>query len=384
MEPPATATAATDESFAPALLRWFDIHGRHDLPWQHNRTPYRVWLSEIMLQQTQVTTVIPYFQHFVATFPDIASLATAPIDDVLALWSGLGYYARARNLHQAAQRMVEHAAGTMPRDHAELTNLPGIGRSTASAILAQAHDLRHTILDGNVKRVLARYHMVGGWTSNKAVENKLWALAEQHTPHARVRDYTQAIMDLGATVCTRSRPQCAVCPLRTGCQAYATQQVTAFPQTKPSKAVPLRHTVMLVIRDDHGRILLQRRPPTGIWGGLWSLPECAPAEDIHPFCAQQLGLAVTTENTMPTFSHTFSHFVLHITPQLARMQAPLSVMDDTQHAWYNLAQARKLGLPAPVKKLLSAMTTKDTHDPQNTLRQTAKRSRRPHHPALPR
>ena len=358
----ATATAPTNEHFAASVLDWFDTHGRHDLPWQHDRTPYRVWLSEIMLQQTQVSTATPYFQHFVATFPDIASLAAAPIDDVLALWSGLGYYARARNLHKAAQRMVEHYAGTMPRDHAALINLPGIGRSTASAILAQAHDLRHPILDGNVKRVLARYHLVTGWTGNKTVENKLWALAEQHTPHTRIRDYTQAMMDLGATVCTRRRPHCADCPLRPGCQAYATQQVATYPQAKPSKITPTRSTFMLVIRDDQERILLQRRPPTGIWGGLWSLPEYATATDIHPFCAQQLGLAITTERTLPAFSHTFSHFVLHITPQLARMQAPLSVMDDNQYAWYNLAQARKLGLPAPVKKLLSEMITKDNHD----------------------
>ena len=359
-----------ETTFASALLRWFDTHGRHDLPWQHDRTPYRVWLSEIMLQQTQVTTAAPYFVRFTARFPDITSLARAPIDDVLALWSGLGYYARARNLHTAAQRIASDHGGVMPQDVDALENLPGIGRSTAGAILAQAHDVRHPILDGNVKRVLARYHMVAGWPGNKAVENQLWQLAEQHTPHHRIRDYTQAIMDLGATVCTRSRPRCNGCPVQSGCQAYAQDQVLAFPQSKPKKAVPERHAIMLLIRDNNGRILLNKRPPTGIWGGLWSLPECAPTEDATQFCAQQLRIDAAPVTALPTFSHTFSHFVLHIAPRVLQLRRHTGVMDDALHAWYNLPDANELGLPAPVKRLLSELDSKENHDTQNPLHQT--------------
>jgi A/G-specific adenine glycosylase len=350
--------------FSAALLTWFDVHGRHDLPWQQSRNAYRVWISEVMLQQTQVTTVIPYFQRFMQTFPTLSRLASAPIDEVLHLWSGLGYYARAHNLHRAAQHMMQHHAGEFPRDFAAVTALPGIGRSTAGAILAQAMDQHFPILDGNVKRVLTRYHAIAGWPGQKAVENQLWDYAARYTPSQRVADYTQAIMDLGATLCTRTAPKCIACPLQRSCTAHAQAQVSAFPQRKPRKTLPVRHTRMLLLSHDHVHLLLQHRPPVGIWGGLWSFPECPAEQDLHHWCQQQLQITIQSTLRLPTLRHTFSHFHLDIEPIHARVADHASgVMDSDQLIWYNTQQPDARGLPAPVQTLLTQWTQATPRQP---------------------
>jgi A/G-specific adenine glycosylase len=307
----------TEARIGTRLLRWYDRHGRKDLPWKTGDA-YHVWLSEIMLQQTQVGTVIPYFQRFVARFPTIRSLARADINAVLHLWSGLGYYARARNLHRAAQILMRDYGGRMPPDFEAVVSLPGIGRSTAGAILAQAYGQRHPILDGNVKRVFARYHAIAEPLQGSAVERRLWELAEYHTPRARVADYTQAIMDIGATLCRRTRPGCVRCPLRRGCAAHAEGRPETYPRPKPRKTVPVRAVRMLLIRDEAGRILLQRRPPAGIWGGLWGLPECT-TRDIRAWCRDTLGLEIETDKRWPTLRHSFSHFRLDIHPIPAQL-----------------------------------------------------------------
>ncbi len=336
--------------FAERLLAWFDVHGRHDLPWQHPRDPYRVWISEVMLQQTQVRTVIGYFQRFVAELPGIESLAAASEDRVFGLWSGLGYYSRARNLHRAAEMVMAEHGGDLPADIERLSSLPGIGRSTAAAILAQAHGQRHAILDGNVKRVLARHRGIDGWPGNSKVQAALWNEAERFTPHDRIADYTQAIMDLGATICVRSRPRCADCPVAADCVARIENRTVELPQRKPPRAIPTRATMMLLLRDAEGRVLLQRRPPTGVWSGLWSLLEFADrsAADVtireyRPNDVQSLG----------TFTHTFSHFRLQITPLLADGVSSSSMLADAPDLeWYGSEQWSALGLPAPVRRLL--------------------------------
>ena len=339
--------------FAHALLRWFDQHGRHDLPWQHPRTPYRVWISEIMLQQTQVATVIPYFQRFMQRFPDIGSLAQAPEDAVMQHWSGLGYYARARNLHRAAQQIVASHGGVFPENLEALLALPGIGRSTAAAILAQACGQRHAILDGNVKRVLTRLYAIEGWPGQKAVENRLWHLSEALTPDTRLADYTQAIMDFGATLCRRSQPRCGDCPVADDCLAYQQGEPQRYPTPKPRKTLPVKSTRMLLLCDEQNRILLLKRPPSGIWGSLWSLPECEHDTDIAGFCREQLGIAVKTLKTGPVLRHTFSHFHLDITP-ISSHARPLDerIMASDERVWYNSRQPDSRGLPAPVKRLL--------------------------------
>jgi A/G-specific adenine glycosylase len=345
------------DSFAEQLLHWYDRHGRHNLPWHHDRNAYRVWVSEIMLQQTQVTTVIPYFRAFMERFPNVASLASAPVDDVLGHWSGLGYYARARNLQKAAQTVMSSFNGAFPQTHEELESLPGIGRSTAAAIMAQAFNRRAAILDGNVKRVLARYHAIPGWPGQTAVLNQLWLHAEQHTPNERVRDYTQGIMDLGALVCTRSRPDCSACPLQQGCAAYAQNEVALYPGSKPKKAKPEKTTWMAILEDKEGRILLERRPPSGIWGGLWSLPELDPAlgaDELQQACRQQLGLNCNEPDLIDSFRHTFSHYHLHIQPaKLTVASATHSVSEDQQMRWLHRDEALALGLPAPIRTLLT-------------------------------
>ncbi len=344
--------------FHQRLLRWFDRNGRHDLPWQSPRDPYRVWVSEIMLQQTQVSTVIPYFERFMARFPDVAGLAAADLDAVLHLWTGLGYYARARNLHRAAGVIVAEHGGCFPADFEAVLALPGIGRSTAGAILAQALDQRHAILDGNAKRVLARHRAIAGWPGQKAVEKALWAAAEDCTPHARVADYTQAIMDLGATVCTRARPDCAACPVNADCAARAEGRQADFPGRRPRKALPERHTRMLLLRDAEGRVLLEQRPPAGIWGGLWSLPECPPEADLHAWSRETLGVELDAVRDGAALSHTFTHFRLHIQPVHARLHDPAAgggIMEAAARVWYNTRLPASLGLPAPVKTLLDAL-----------------------------
>ena len=344
------------KSIAAPLLAWFDRHGRHDLPWQHPRSAYRVWLSEIMLQQTRVETVIDYFQRFVEALPTLADLAAADEDTVLALWSGLGYYRRARFLHRAARLCVQQHGGELPRDFDALAALPGIGRSTAGAILSQAHGLRFPILDGNVKRVLTRLHGIHGHPGQSAVEKQLWALAEQHTPHQRLADYTQAIMDLGATLCTRSRPRCEACPLHASCVAYAQDLTAELPTPKPTRAIPTRHTHMLLLRDAEQRILLQRRDQPGVWSGLWSLPEADDDEEAKRRAAEHA--AVREPRALDAFTHVFSHYRLDIQPLLFDARKPTSrIADSDDLRWCDPAQLDALGLPAPVRKLLAQIAT---------------------------
>jgi len=345
----------TPEQFASRLLAWFDLHGRHDLPWQHPATPYRVWVSEVMLQQTQVATVIPYFERFMARFPSLETLAAAPVDDVLHLWSGLGYYARARNLHATARLLAERYGGEFPASHAEVTALPGIGRSTAAAILSLGRGERHAILDGNCKRVLARVYAVPGWPGQSAFEERLWALAERNTPQQRCRDFNQAMMDLGATLCTRSRPRCGDCPLRDGCQAFLRGEPTAYPQPKPRKTLPVRQVRMLLLESDAG-VLLVRRPPTGIWGGLWGLPECPAEQDWRGVC-DALGLEAEEIERWSPLRHTFSHFHLDIEPVRLRVTAAAAaLMEGPETVWYNVGSADGRGLAAPVSRLLAQLS----------------------------
>ncbi len=341
--------------FAQRLLDWFDRHGRKDLPWQHDRTPYRVWVSEIMLQQTQVATVIPYFERFMDRFPTLPQLAAAKQDDVLALWSGLGYYSRARNLHAAAQQVSAEWQGRLPERIEALMALPGIGRSTAGAILAQALGQRHPILDGNAKRVLARFHAVEGWPGRTAVQRQLWEWAEVHTPTTRVADYTQAIMDLGATLCTRGRPDCPSCPVGSECEAHQAGTPTRYPASKPRKTLPVRETRMVIVRDERDRLLLWRRPPSGIWGGLWSLPECDSSEPMAEWCRRNLGLEISEPRTGPELTHTFSHFRLAIRTTACRATSADGVRDGGDVSWDLPEEIFKRGLPAPVRRLLEGI-----------------------------
>ena len=342
--------------FATALLAWHKSNGRQDLPWQTNPSPYRVWVSEIMLQQTQVATVSPYFERFIDRFPDVQSLAAADLDEVLHLWSGLGYYARARNLHRAASVIHEKYNDTFPVKFAEVLSLPGIGRSTAGAILALSANKRYPILDGNVKRVLARYHAVAGWPGTSAVENTLWGLAEAHTPHLSVARYTQAIMDLGATICTRSWPDCKSCPVQHTCRARSMNRQTHFPETRPGRDKPVRATSMLVLSNLSGGVLLERRPQQGIWGGLWSFPELVATSEAHEWCRRHVGCDLTSVIEHKAFRHTFSHYHLDITPVTAMIASePDRVTDSDEQIWLDAGQPARVGLAAPVKKLLSAL-----------------------------
>lgn len=340
----------TPEKFQKNLFDWFDLHGRKDLPWQQNITPYRVWLSETMLQQTQVSTVIDYFNIFTGKFPDIESLAQASEDDVLALWSGLGYYARARNLHKTARIIA--AQGYFPNALDELVNMPGIGRSTAGAILSIAFNNSHPILDGNVRRVLTRYRAISGWPGSSQVEKLLWAISTDLTPVARVADYTQAIMDLGATVCTRSRPACDTCPLVGACVARNADTVAAFPSPKPAKPLPVKEKVFLLLRDPDRQIWLEKRPPTGIWGGLWSVPEFDSIDEAQQWCGLRQ-LSIARQQAFAVKRHTFSHYHLDYTPLLIDTNNPNNfVMEANQGLWYKAEQFNDLGLAAPIKLLL--------------------------------
>ncbi len=325
------------------------------MPWKSRRDPYRIWVSEIMLQQTQVATVIPYFKRFIARFPNVRRLAQAELDEVLHHWTGLGYYARARNLHRAAQRIAKEHGGSFPRDFEAVADLPGIGRSTAGAILALAFGNRHPILDGNVKRVLARYHAVDTPIKNREMEERLWQLAERYTPRARAADYTQAIMDLGATVCTRAQPQCVACPLRSRCRARRLGTPQNFPMRAATGKTPVKATRMLMIRDARGRVLLQRRPPAGVWGGLWGFPECAHG-NTRRWCRQTLGIEIETGSPWPTRRHSFSHFQLDITPIPARLVGGTpQAMENGETVWYNVRRPDQRGFSAPVKHLLEQL-----------------------------
>jgi len=345
-------------SLSARLLAWYRAHGRRDLPWQKPAAPYRVWISEVMLQQTQAQAVVPYFEKFMARFPGVHALAEAPMDEVLHMWSGLGYYARARNLHRAAKVVVSDHDGEVPRSLDALMELPGIGRSTAAAILALSFGDRHAILDGNVKRVLCRYHAIEGWPGAGGVARRLWAIAEAHTPHEDLAAYTQAIMDLGATVCTRSQPRCAECPLNGDCLALAEGRETQLPQRKPRKTTPLRQTVFVMVRDPRGRVLLERRPPAGVWGGLWSFPECQPGTDIDAWCREHLGIAVKPVRELDVMRHTFSHFRLDIQPALLRIDArgaARAVKDSPDRQWFDIDGNERVGLAAPVTRLLGKL-----------------------------
>ena len=344
------------EEFSQRVLRWFDDHGRKHLPWQRQATPYRVWVSEIMLQQTQVATVIPYYERFMARFPDVNALAAAALDEVLHLWSGLGYYARARHLHQAAVIVRDQYGGELPLDFAVLCRLPGIGRSTAGAILALSANQRHPILDGNVKRLLARFQAVEGWPGLAGVLATLWELAERYTPHHRVADYTQAMMDLGALLCTRRRPRCQRCPVAEACEAHAQGREQDFPVSRPARELPVRTTRMLLLCTPAAEVLLEKRPPTGVWGSLWSLPECPLEVDIDAWCRDRLGLEALTIQPWRVWRHTFSHFHLDITPVCVTVKNPTpAVLEGERFVWYNIQQPDERGLAAPVQRLLTLL-----------------------------
>lgn len=341
-------------SFSARVLAWFDAHGRKHLPWQQDISAYRVWVSEIMLQQTQVTTVIPYFERFMQRFPTVTDLACAPQDDVLHLWTGLGYYARARNLHKAAQRIAEQYNGEFPHTLEAVMALPGIGRSTAGAILAIACGQSHPILDGNVKRVLARYYAVEGWPGKRQVEEQLWQFAGRNTPTERTNDYTQAMMDLGAMICTRSKPRCDDCPLQEDCIAFAQGNQSDYPGKKPKKALPVKSTVMW-IPFYQGSVLLKQRPASGIWGGLWSFTESDSVDDIPADVARLAGSEYIAELLTP-FRHTFSHYHLDIQPRLLHCQSINTVIGEPGHSWVSLHEPLAVGVPTPVKRLLTELS----------------------------
>jgi A/G-specific adenine glycosylase len=340
----------TPATFQQNVLAWFDQQGRKDLPWQQDITPYRVWLSEIMLQQTQVATVIPYFQAFTAKFPDVENLAQANVDEVLQLWSGLGYYARARNLHKAA-RIIDKQ-GRFPDTLDGFMALPGIGQSTAGAILSIAFNNPHPILDGNVKRVLARFKAISGWTGGSQAVKQLWEISASLTPDDRVAEYTQAMMDLGATICTRSKPACEKCPLATDCMALLTKRVAELPTPRMAKVLPVKQLIFLLLYNNR-QILLEKRPPTGIWGGLWSLPEFASEDAALDWCVVN-NLQICDKHFGNQQRHTFSHYHLDYTPLFVETNSStMGFVHETDRViWHNTQQINQLALAAPIKLLL--------------------------------
>jgi A/G-specific adenine glycosylase len=370
--------SARPQDIAPSLLPWFDAAGRHDLPWQAQPTPYRVWISEVMLQQTQVGTVKPYFERFTARFPDVAALAAASQDEVMRLWSGLGYYARARNLHRAAQAVMDRHGGELPATLEGLTALPGIGRSTAGAILALARGERHAILDGNVKRVLARVFAVEAPPDSTAGLKALWALAEAATPAARVAAYTQAIMDLGATVCARANPACERCPLARLCAARAAGRTREIPaaRRRAPRRLETAHYVFVV---GGGRVLLERRPPSGIWGGLFAPPEFPDGAGAEAWIAGRFAGAGAPRR-LPTLRHAFTHFDLDMEPWVVALPAGTGPVEEGEGRWHELAAPGAVGVPAPVAKLLEEL--RDV--PNRPVREARPRGGRPRAPAVSR
>ncbi len=360
---PGAAKNFSDPGFSATVIHWQKQHGRHTLPWQNTRDAYRIWLSEIMLQQTQVAAVIPYYQRFLARFPDVATLASAPSEEVMAHWSGLGYYTRARNLHRCAQRVVEEHGGVFPSDPTLLADLPGIGRSTAAAIAAFAYGTRAAILDGNVKRVFCRVFGIDGFPGAKPVEDGLWQRATALLPEQEMEAYTQGLMDLGATLCTRSNPSCDTCPLAQRCVALASGRVHLLPVRKPKKAVPEKNTVMLIVTEGD-QVLLEQRPDNGIWGGLLSLPEIdepdssllAPSalKSMLANAVARFGVAAECERLQP-FSHVFTHFKLHVSPYRVRLAHRAEFAGQSGHVWVDASRLPDAPLPAPVKKLLLAL-----------------------------
>lgn len=338
--------------FADRLHDWFAAHGRHDLPWQHPRTPYRVWISEIMLQQTQVAVVIDYFNRFMAAFPTIDALAAAPLDDVLAHWAGLGYYARGRNLHRAARIIADEHDGRLPTCIEALQALPGIGRSTAGAIVSLGHQRRAPILDGNVKRVMARHAGVAGWPGRSAIARQLWHEAEARLPHAdapahRFADHTQALMDLGAGLCTRRDPACLLCPVAEDCVARIQARTAEIPAPKPARPRPTRVTRLWMLTDADGQVLLCRRPPSGVWAGLWSLPE---AEDANTLPQPGMRIAPESVTELAALTHELTHFRWLLHPIAARVTSTSAIADTDDLAWF--APDALPGLPAPIRTLL--------------------------------
>jgi len=336
--------------FSHNLLSWFDRHGRQNLPWQCSSDPYSVWVSEIMLQQTQVSTVIPYYKKFMALFPTLEDLANASLDEILHLWTGLGYYARARNLHKTALLIINELGGLFPSNQEDLMQLPGVGRSTAGAIAAISFHQQAAILDGNVKRVISRCFAVPGWPGKKSVMDRLWQLAESNTPTERVADYTQAIMDLGATICKKNSPDCDLCPIQKSCLALQTSTINQYPGKKPKTTRPTRNTYMLIIRNTQGAILLERRANDGLWGGLFSFPECQKDElsshlDELPGRTQQLS----------PFMHRFTHFDLLIQPILIELKGPIKVFQHTETYWVRQLGEDKIGLTKPATQLLAGL-----------------------------
>jgi A/G-specific adenine glycosylase len=336
------------------VLTWFDQHGRKDLPWQKDINPYRVWVSEIMLQQTQVTTVIAYFERFMAELPTTEDLANASDDLVMHLWTGLGYYSRARNLHKSAKLICNEYNGVFPNTVETLCELPGIGRSTAGAIVSIAFKQPAAILDGNVKRVLARHNAIDGWPGKTTVLNTLWQYAESFSPKHRVADYSQAMMDLGATLCTRSKPNCLVCPLEHDCLANAEGNPTGYPGKKPKKALPVKSTQMLIIKNPDGEILLEKRPNSGIWGGLWTFPQIDSDQTPTEYCLDQFNQTAKSIDKKQSYRHTFSHYHLDITPVIIELsKTDTVIMEGQSQLWYNSKQPPAIGLATPTKKLIS-------------------------------
>lgn len=347
--------------FSTHIIHWHNQHGRHHLPWQ-GADAYRVWLSEIMLQQTQVATVIPYYQRFVARFPAICDIAAAGEEDVLAYWSGLGYYSRGRNLHKAARQIMQQHGGIFPHVFADILALPGIGRSTAAAISALAFHQRQAILDGNVKRVLARYCAIEGYTSDKKIEEQLWQQAELLLPKNNIAAYTQGLMDFGATICTRSKPQCTRCPLQKNCAAFQRQRVANLPTPRTRKILPEKHSAMLLLLNEN-EILLEKRVGSGIWGGLWCLPEISGrmsevhnTKNVNAHCVQHFGLgSKQTYETLSAFTHTFTHFKLHITPLLMNLSRKPTQINEPGKLWINLEDALGAAIPTPVRKIIKSV-----------------------------
>ncbi|QSX32862.1 A/G-specific adenine glycosylase [Shewanella avicenniae] len=358
--------------FSQRIIDWYRQFGRTTLPWQQHKTPYKVWISEIMLQQTQVATVIPYFERFMARFESVTALANADIDEVLHHWTGLGYYARARNLHKAAVIIRDKYHGEFPTQFDEVVALPGIGRSTAGAILSLASGQHHAILDGNVKRVLARHHAVAGWPGLPKVEQQLWQLADNLSPAEHIDQYNQAMMDIGATLCTRSKPACERCPVAFDCQAQRQGRQKDFPEKKPKKTIPVKNGFLLVLRQqqhEQQQVLLQQRPPAGIWGGLWCFPEFSTEAELKAAAAKIN--AAASLHPLPAFRHTFSHFHFDIQPVLLNIaaadnafsetmlmpQAGNAVMEAKATLWYNLTQPSRVGLAAATERIIASLQT---------------------------
>ncbi len=336
------------EAISKPLLKWFDVFGRKNLPWQSTpKNPYHVWISEVMLQQTQVLTVIGYFNNFIQNFPTLATLAAAKEDTVLRQWAGLGYYARARNLHASAKIIMAQYQGEFPREFAQIINLPGIGKSSAAAILSISFNQNHTILDGNVRRVLSRYHEVSGHYGQAKTLKRLWHLAEKHTPNQRIADYTQAIMDFGATLCTRQNPSCQHCPIAQGCQTKKHKTQAIFPNPKPKKPKPTKKIAMLIFINEKNRVYLQKRPSKGIWGGLWSFVECENNKNSISQAITNFDKNAQKQKTLPAFKHSFTHYHLLIHPVLIDCK-------NSNKTFYPASQ-HSLGLPAPVNKIISQL-----------------------------